>query len=365
MRTPVTFAGRAWRSLYIAKSGARAAPCVAIRSYGKGAVIVCDTDIGTQAGPMRVEGGNTQCRVSREAAREGRYGLRYVDAPGAPAPFYPDLENRITWFGAPRYAGCSLELDLRLVSGAPRVSIEMRSSSGPLAGPIVQIAPNGAVTADGKHVGSVRAGEWARLRIDCTFASVGKAASYTATLAGQSGAHATVAASPGNPGFCGVDWLVVYGLGEQNAVFDVDNLRLGRVAPSGRAEPAMALDFEEGPGGFEADRFARRLVADVVARANLKVRVTAPRHVWAGIQSSGGRIFVHLHNRSGRISDLTSRSGARVSIATEMNVTGARSLVRRNGIRLSRTGARTRIDTGPVGLYDVIEITPPASPRKR
>jgi hypothetical protein len=363
MRTPVTLTDRAWRTLYLAESGAQTGPCVATRTYGKGTIIVCDTDIGTQAGPMLVEGGSTRCRVSREAARGGRYGLRYVDAPGAPAPYYPDLENRITWFGAPKYSGCSLELDVRLVSGAPHVSIEMRSSSGPLAGPVVQIAPDGAVTADGKRVASVPTGEWTRIRIDCTFASGGVPASYVTTVGGSTVGSAKATASPGNPAFCGMDWLVVYGIGEQDATFDVDNLLLSRVPPAGLAEPAIGLDFEEGPTGFEADRFARRLVADIVARASLNVRVTAPRHIRAGIQSADERILVHLHNRSGRISDLTSRAGPAVAIATEMKVATARSLLRRTNLRPIKSGARTTIEVGPVGLYDVIEITPAATRR--
>jgi hypothetical protein len=351
-RLPLGLSDPAWQPLYRADGQ----PMVAQRAFGQGQVLLLGTDAVRAFGSQPVSGGGTRLEPGDAVAATGKWSLHFVDDAQAPESFYPDLETQTVAFGAPEWSGGELSCDLR-VDAAAQVAIEIRCrSDAAIHGPSVAVR-NGTVLANGQAVTEVPADRWFRLRIAYRFATADAAAGYAVTVTLPDGTIREGAAPCTDAAYCRTDWFVVFGAGQEAATFDVDNLRLERVAGDGRRESVLALDFEAGPATFSAPASLAALVAErLAALAPPPVAVTAPARVRVGtFTRPDGRVLVHLHDWDAPRTDWLQPRGAAVSLRCAFAVAQARLAL--EGRDLPVRDGHT-VDVPALGLYQVVELTP-------
>ncbi len=357
VRTPLRLVGREWEVLYRYGEGDAAPPAIATRPYGKGRVTVVDADPSVAYASNPASGGETRLGVSDETAAGGRYSLKYEDAPIAPQPFYPDLENRFLPFAAPEYVGGELSCDLRVGAGA-HVSIEVRSSVAPIEGPIVGLGPQAKVWANGQAVCDLPDDRWIHLRIAYDFAAEGKPPGYEVTVTLPGGEERSVRAAAGAPQYHRTDWLVVYGAGTERATFYLDNLQLVALGADGTRRTALSLDFEEGPEGLQEQSSLVRELARIVCRqAPPPVTLDAPDYVRMGVYRRGaGEVLVHLHDRNGLREHWQRAAGPAATLSCDFPVRTAELAVSGQALAVKQRKGRYEVSVGPVGLYRVVRL---------
>jgi len=164
--------------------------------------------------------------VSEDTAAAGsRRSLKFVDAPTETRPFCPHL------YYEPHHAEGDLRLtwDLLNTAEAPAdLTIEVRQWDREpyLVGPSLAMAANGAVTAGDQSLGTLPLGKWVRVEIAFSLGA-GAAKTYEITLR-VPGRDPVVARVPfRSPEFERVTWLGVMSNSKTDAVFYLDNVRLG------------------------------------------------------------------------------------------------------------------------------------------
>jgi hypothetical protein len=337
-----------WELLWTGRAQGRSG-AIAERPFGQGRLLALNVD------PAPIADDRTRVFVTDEHAAAGTWSLKFEDAPGASRPYLPLLDNSVEPFSAPGHTGGELNCDI-MVDPQAVVSFAIRSSENPIHGPAVSVGPGGRVVADGKEVCEVPFGEWFHLRIAYTFAPEPQVqAAYELTVALGDGRTFTSTCRAASPGYHRTNWLVVFGAGEQEASFYIDNLELHRLPGTGEKEQALALGFEEGPNGFqEQTQLARTLAGVLKAARRPPVDVRGPDSVRAGFyRGADGKAVVHLHDRLGTRADWETGQGP--SVVLECAFAVERATLEPGGIQ-----APVRA-TGP-GQY---EIAVPAVPLYR
>ena len=357
LRTPLALTGPDWRVLFRTGADPNAPPAAAVRAFGRGHVIVLDTDPAAVFGTTPCFGGKTLMAVTGETAAGSRYSMRFVDDPVAPQTFYPDLENRMPVFAAPDFAGGRLDCDLRIGAGA-HVQIEIRSSVAPIPGPIASLGPGGKISSGGQTVCDLPLDQWFHVRIAYRFGSQDKPSTYDLTVTLPGGETHTITAPSPSPDFRQTDWLVIFGAGTEPATFYLDNLKVVAMRPDGSQRPTLDLDFEEGPGGFLKRTTLLRAMAEKVERlAPPPVVLQGPDNVHLGLfQRDAQTLLVHLHDRNARRADWQSPSGSSVTLSCAFPVRSARLVVSDRALPVSQAKGRYQVRVPSVGLYQVVEL---------
>ncbi len=358
MFVPLRLAGATWESLWQSPAAAGGTDArVAHRRYGKGHVVILNVDPTVSVGSTPAAAGDTRLEVSDAVAAGGRYALRFVDGPRAPQPFYPDLENRLPAFGAPEYRGGELSCDLRLEPSA-QVAIEIRSSTQPIAGPIVRVGPNGRIACGEQVLCETPANQWLHLRIAYSFAQGARPASFTLTATLPDGSRKEGTFPSPTAGYQRTDWFVIYGPGAAPGTFFLDNLELARTQADGKREVVMNYDFEEGPTMFQvASGLARSLGDAVKVYAPPPIDLEAPADVRLGaFEADEQRLLVHLHNRLGALADWQQPTGPAATLRCRFAVRSATLQPGGTVLPVSRKGDQWLVKIPAVGLYQVVEL---------
>jgi hypothetical protein len=358
MFVPLQLTGAAWEPLWQSPATAGGTDArVAHRRYGKGHVVILNVDPTVSVGSTPAAGGDTRLAVSDAVAAGGRYALTFVDGPRAPQTFYPDLENRLPAFGAPEYRGGELSCDLRLEPSA-QVSIEIRSSTQPIAGPMVMVGPNGRIACADQVLGEAPANQWVHLRIAYRFAQGDQPAQFVLTATLPDGTRKEGTYPSPAAGYQRTDWFVIYGPGSAPGTFTLDNLELARTKADGSREVVMNYDFEEGPTMFQvASGLARSVGAALRAYAPPPLELEAPADVRLGaFAADDQRVRVHLHNRLGALADWQQPSGPAATLRCRFAVRAATLQPGGAALPVSRADDQWLVKVPAVGLYQVVEL---------
>ncbi|NLC58386.1 MAG: hypothetical protein GX774_16250 [Armatimonadetes bacterium] len=364
LHAPFRLRGDEWQVLYRHGTTPDAAPAIATRSFGKGRVLLIDTDLGAApAGWQAVYGGDTRIAVTDERARQGRQALKLVDGPRAEHSFFPDVEMNFSRVALPRYPGLRFACDLWMEPRAA-VSIELRQRhNGVRLGPSLHFA-GGKVKTHAGELGAVPAAQWVHVEIAVRFAET-TGAVYDLTLEGEEGPLGRYTDLPCiHSNFNGCNWAVLFGAGEESATFYVDNLRLERVDAAGRHTVALADDFEAIPVGGTQPRAALPPLAGVLTMLAARyappvIAVEAPASVRLGAFRQGRQVILHLHNRQGTPAEWKQPVGPAVTLALDFPARRARRLLTGEALPLHRAEGRTRLTVPSIGLHEVVIVEIP------
>lgn len=211
------------------------------------------------------EEGGAMVAVTDERAAEGTQCLKFQDAPGAHFRWLPHLEYKRTFTNGT----VTLSWDMLNSKEQPDTFIvELRdySQGSYLSGPTVSVDTDGTVKASGQAVAKMPLGEWVKATVDIT---LGKEAPATYRLQldipGQQRIVKTLPVS--NKSFKAITWLGLMSNSDANALFYVDNLRMGTPeelatppprrrrahANSRKDRPSVGKDGLAGYWNFEGD----------------------------------------------------------------------------------------------------------------
>lgn len=355
-RTDLRLQGQGWKVPY--RAGDQ--PAVAVRSFGKGRVVVLGSDFGPRApGWQAAAGGDTSLAVSADQAESGKHSLRFVDGPNAPYVFFPDMEMRFAPFRAPERAGGQASFDL-LVDEHTAATFEVRHQGGkPETGPIVNILPGGVVNLTDRTLGRIPMGVWAHFETTWRFAGAGPA-SYDVSVTPRGQAALRAAGMPCSaPAFSWCDWAVLYGGGKERCTFYLDNMRIvPGTDPGPDVTPVLEDDFEATEvGQTTPTNNLAGLVGDLKALAPPMAEVQAPPSVRVGfLARPGGQIVVHLRNTSGGHSDWQKPTGPPVTLRFPGELRSAELPLSKTRLAISRTGGLSSVTVPHVGVYDVVVL---------
>lgn len=357
IRNPLRLKRGTWETLLRCGEDESDEPVAATREVGMGCVVVVDADTAATYVSRPVSGGETELYITDEDAAGGDCSLKYVDAAVAPQEFYPDLENHMVPFGTPECVGGELNCDLKVGADA-HVSIEVRSSRQPIAGPMLRLGPDGNIAAGGQVICALPLDEWLHVRIAYEFATGDRDSTWEATIRLQDGTEARAAGTSHDPAYHRTDWLVVYGAGTQAATFHLDNLQLVGIKADGGRVLTLDMDFEEGPGGLQEPTTLQRRMAEAVKRyAPPPIDVQAPDHVRVGaFERDGGRLLIHLHDRNARRTNWLGEGGPEVVLRCAFAVREAKSALTGAELELTRHENTSVIRVPSLRLYEVVEI---------
>jgi hypothetical protein len=359
LKVPLRLRGRAWEVLYRDGDGDDSPLAIARRSYGRGQVLVVNTDLGRADRSWQPSvGGKTRLAVTDAVALTGKHSLEFVDDPDAPYPFCPDMEMRFARFEPPKSSGGRLRCDVRLGKVAV-AAIELRSSMAPCIGPAIRLGEGGRLIVGDKTLADTPADTWLHVEIDWRFGATDPAYDVSLTLPGQ--APQVFRDLPcGEAGVRRCDWAVIYSPGAEPATFHVDKVRIERIgAADGNATAVLADDFEATPVGGVAPASCASAVARLVRKlAPPPVEVDAPENVRVGtFRSADGRVLMHLHNLDGTRAAWQRDEGPPVTIRVRRPLRSAASAVSRRALPIAR-GADGSVVTVPhVGLYEVVSLS--------
>ncbi|OHB81284.1 MAG: hypothetical protein A2V98_02450 [Planctomycetes bacterium RBG_16_64_12] len=358
MRAPVQLTAPDWKVLYREGAESNGSPAVALRSYGKGHVVVLSLDPTRISGITAVDGGKTELSVTDETAAGGTYSLKFVDDALAPQTFCPDLETRLPALDMPKFKCSQLRLDLKAGKDA-HVSIEIRSCRAPIVGPIVSAGPQQKVWTGGQALCDLPVDQWIQLEIECEFASPEKGATYQVTATHPNGQRYRSPRLPcPDAQYCRTDWFVIFGPGTIPTTFYVDNAELAGIRPDGTREVVHRMDFEEGPEALSPPlSLARALAERIKHLAPPPVEVVGPEFVRVGaFEASPGRVLVHLHNRQGACSDWQQSAGPPVTIRCGFPIRSVRLPIANQPLAVREHSGRHEIVVPAVGYYRVLEL---------
>lgn len=164
-------------------------------------------------------------KVSAGTAAGGRQSLKFTDAPGQKHGFTPHLFYKKTY----ETGTVRLLWDMLNSMSAPaRFSVELRQYDGGsyATGPALAVAPDGKVTAGGRHVGTIPLGVWVGAEIEIALGGDAPLV-YRLTLQ-VPGQKPQVCELPvTNKAFRRITWLGISSNSLEAAEFSIDNLRLG------------------------------------------------------------------------------------------------------------------------------------------
>ncbi len=353
MRVPMTLAGKGWKVL--ARSSNK--PVAAIRSYGKGRVVVLSIDPGNLIGSMPAAAGNTKLGISDKQAQSGKHSLEYIDDPVAPMTFYPDLENYFSIFAAPDYTGGEFDCDLRLGKDA-EVTIDLRSQVAPVEGPHIVLQGGGKATTIGAVLGDIPVDNWIHLKVKYTFATAGQEAFADVIITLPDGQKYTGRGQCTNSGYKSTNWMVIYGSGTKVAQFYVDNVKLLGTKADGTTKTVMDMDFENTDNLTEPPTtFIASLISAAKQGVSAPVNVITPGYVRTGIYTKQkNQVLVHLYNSKGLTTDWLRKSGPPVTLDCSFPIKSARLALQNKSLPVSKTGKKWQIKLPPIGLYQIVEI---------
>ncbi len=171
------------------------------------------------------QAGGAVVAITDERAAEGEQCLKFQDAPGAGYRWLPHLEYKRT------YTNGTVTLSWDMLNSKEQPDefiVELRdySSGNYLSGPGVAVSADGTVKASGQVVGKMPLGEWVKATIDITLGGAGPG-TYRLQLdiPGQQRIVKTLPVP--SKAFKAITWLGLMSNSDGNALFYVDNLRLG------------------------------------------------------------------------------------------------------------------------------------------
>lgn len=171
------------------------------------------------------QAGGAVVAITDERAAEGEQCLKFQDAPGAGYRWLPHLEYKRT------YTNGTVTLSWDMLNSKEQPDefiVELRdySSGNYLSGPGVAVSADGTVKASGQVVGKMPLGEWVKATIDITLGGAGPG-TYRLQLdiPGQQRIVKTLPVP--SKAFRAITWLGLMSNSDGNALFYVDNLRLG------------------------------------------------------------------------------------------------------------------------------------------
>ncbi|MCA1595537.1 MAG: hypothetical protein LC772_03810 [Chloroflexi bacterium] len=166
------------------------------------------------------EGKGDSIRVTDETAATGIHSLKFTDAPGLVHRYNPHLFYSTSW----AEGLLQEDVDLRLEAGCVMYH-EWRDSGSPYhVGPDFRVAADGVMTAGGKAVGTIRAGQWMHVTLR---SELGQGASGRFSLEIRYPGDPRVLSFenlPCSPEFKTLNWLGFSMDGDQHAVMYLDNL---------------------------------------------------------------------------------------------------------------------------------------------
>lgn len=351
-----------WRVVLQRQNGAGDAkpptPGLVVRDWGKGTVAVLAVDPARIWGSQRVAEGRTQLCLTDKTAAAGRYSLRFVDHPIAPASHHPDLETALPSFGLPEFTGGVLEWDMRASPGAVAVA-EVRSKAAPVHGPVVRVRYGGPIVLGPAVVCPTPKDAWFHLKLEWTFVANDEPCEATLTVTLPDGATHEAKARSGQPGFRAADWFVLFGPGSSDGTFLIDNYTVKGHCRNGTTKTIHQLDFEAHDASFcEPEKLVRFVAQRLVRPTAPRVQANAPSHVRMGVFRDGPtRLLVHLHDRRALREDWLEPVGSPVVLRIAADVESARLAITDTPLDLESQGRTCSIAVPPVGLYRVVEIT--------
>ncbi|MBT3381871.1 MAG: hypothetical protein HN742_04345 [Lentisphaerae bacterium] len=184
--------------------------------------------LSTSLGRVNAKGG-TSIGVDMTEAARGAQSLRFTDVETAPQPFLPYLALR------PRGLTTGLgyvALDVRLGKGATAV-VEMREAENARrfpVGPLVRLSASSGLSlrASDRPLMALPIETWFRITIACPLGARGQPYSVTVDLPDSTPRCFDGLEQP-DKGFWRCGWVGIIGMEATNAVFHVDNLRIGKV----------------------------------------------------------------------------------------------------------------------------------------
>jgi hypothetical protein len=167
------------------------------------------------------EAGTATIRVTDEVAASGKRSLKFTDAPGLDQPWNPHL-----WYTPYLLEGVArLQYDLRIEAGA-QVWNEWRDAANPYRiGPSLGIDANGDLTASGRKVASIPAGQWVHFDVTC---GLGKQSTGTYDLTVTIPGRPPIALTklPCDLQLKRLEWLGFVSNATDPKVFYLDNVKL-------------------------------------------------------------------------------------------------------------------------------------------
>ncbi len=357
-RTKLRLAASEWRVLGREGADSDAPPAVAIRPFGRGRVVVMSVDGADLLGSMPVHGGDTNMEVVAEAPASGKQCLKCTDAGSAPESYCPDLETCVAPFDASDSAGGVVQFDLRIDHSAA-VIVDVRSDTGPAAGPRLMIEPEGRVVFGGHELGRIPVGQWVHATIAYDFAREGRPSTCRAAVMLPDGkklespSTATPAAE-----YQRTDRVVIFGPGTEPAVFYLDNIEVSARKHDGSEVAVCREGFESGPDALVLpQQFVLRVAGLLSEVAPPPITLQTSPDVRAGIfEAEGNRIDVHLHNRVARHTDWQQPTGPGAVLRGNLPVRQARSVVTARPLEIHRQADSWEIRVPAIGLYEVIVL---------
>jgi hypothetical protein len=169
-----------------------------------------------------VEGRGDTVQVTADTAASGQRSLKIVDADDLQHAFNPHF------FYQPHFRNgrAILSFDVRLEPGA-QLAHEWRDARSPYrTGPSIRLEAGGKLTAQGRHLTDVPAGEWFRIQIET---NLGKQSTgtydLTITVPGKSPQIFANLVYPGSP-LERLEWLGFVSLAQERTTIYLDNIHL-------------------------------------------------------------------------------------------------------------------------------------------
>jgi len=363
-RATLTMRTADWQILYREGLGADAPPAAAVRPFGRGRVLVLNSDPVAVYGSTFAAEGRTRMDITDETAAAGRYSLRCTDHPIAPQTFHPDLETKVPPFTRPDFTGGELNCDLRLGTKA-NVSIAIRTTDGrPIQGPVVRLPAGGKAHSGGQALWDVPVDTWFHLRVDYRFGDADRDSTYRLSVTLPDGGTRAADLTVAKPwyckaAYCATDWVVIFGAGKVPATFYLDNVELTALGADGSRKIVHRLDFEEGPAlTLGPTHLVRQLGRLLKMWVPPPIAVDAPPEIRAGFfRRDPGKVLVHLYNHNALRRDWQKATGPPVRLRCRPPINAARLVFSDRALPVHQGDAGgSLVEIPHVGLYEVIEV---------
>jgi hypothetical protein len=223
-------------------------------------------------GHVVCQGKNSALIVSADTAASGKQSLKFVDEKDAPASWMPHIYYKKTYSTGTvhlswdmlnsKQAPASFYVEVRQYANGSKYSV----------GPTVSVSSDGQVTASGKSVGTLPAGEWGHVDITLHLGQ-GAPLVYDLTYSAPGQPTKTATFPYKDDTFREIQWLGISSTSDAPTVFYIDNLKMGtaedlakpvvrkarrpaRVRPKGPGNKQKLMGywkFDEGEGYIAED----------------------------------------------------------------------------------------------------------------